>query len=235
MIKKGFAPLLFILLFASISSLQKLNAQSVRVSTSADSLTAGEVFQLSLVAQKSDLDQIVRFPNLAILPDAFELVNEERFVKSTSVDSLVVTLQFFGNSDTPFPPLPINFVNQSDSSLVMSPMTMIYFKSVLQSPEDELKPLKSNFDFPSYWWVYVLIGLLLAAIGYFIYQKYYKNRPVKEEPKPIKMPDFINPLNTLNAGIKQVKADFSEQVEKDYKWFYSSLGDEIRSYLEELF
>lgn len=237
MTRKGFPKYLLLFLLICTASASSVFAQQIKSYISSDSLTVGEIFTFSITANKSDTDQVITFPNPIIFPEIFEIVDFEQFSSTDNQDSAAYTLQFFGNSDTQVPSLPLFIKSGNDSSMVFSDAKMIYFKSILEVDVEnaDLKPLKDIFDFPLNWWLILFITALIAALAYYLYLRFYKNRPEPEEKEAIVIPDFNDPIHNLKDGLHQINEKFTAQVEKDYKWFYSSLGDELRLYLEETY
>ena len=78
------------------------------------------------------------------------------------------------------------------------------------------------------WWIVALVVLLVAAIvGYFLYKKYKKKpKAIIERPKP-KDPPHIWAKKELQK-LEQAKL----WQRNDHKQYYSRLSDILRSYLE---
>lgn len=78
------------------------------------------------------------------------------------------------------------------------------------------------------WWIYLLIGLALLAIGYFGYT-YYKKQPKKE--KPI-VEEYKSPIEKATSLLQQLeKKELWQRGE--VKSYYSELTDIARNYIEE--
>ncbi len=209
-------------------------AQEVSVSGPTDSLTVGTLFKFSLTLQNnSEYDKII-FPDSTIFNDDLEFISRQQFRLPNFSDSASYSLQFFANKDIIIPPLPVKLVTGVDTSMFFTEAYPLFFKTVLASENDEFDPLKPNFVFSLLIWPWILGVLLASALAYFIYQKYYKNRPVTE--KVVKdIPEFVSPLTQLEERLNSIKEEHTLRAEKDYKLFYSQLGDAVRAYLEDLY
>ncbi len=209
-------------------------AQEVSVSGPTDSLTVGTLFNFSLTLNnKSEYDKII-FPDSSIFNDDLEFISRKQFRLPNFSDSTSYSLQFFANKDIIIPPLPVKLIEGADTTLFFTEAFPLFFKTVLSSENDELNPLKPNFDFSLVLWPWILGALLLSALAYFLYQKFYKDRtPPIQVVREI--PEFVSPLVELEQRLEFIKEEHTQSVEKDYKLFYSQLGDAIRAYLENLY
>lgn len=212
----------------------KISAQTISVSAPSDSLTVGEVFNFSITIKNSTAAEKVVFPDSNSFGGDLEFLSSRHFKVSSSTDSTEYDLQFFAVEDVTIPPLPVKIVSNGDTNLVFTDPHILLYKQTISSEEDEFKPLKPNFTFPYAIWPYIVGLLLLLAAGFFIWWKYFRNRTT-EEIQPKAVPEFKNPVNELESRLISIKETHSDQVEKDYKWFYSELGDALRWYVEELY
>jgi hypothetical protein len=194
----------------------------------------GEVFDLSISVKSSSQYNKIIFPDSNSFGKEIEFRSSKHFKVSNSADSAEYKLQFFGIEDITIPPLPVKIVIDGDTSLVFTEPALITYKPVISSEEDPLNPLKPNFKFPRAVWPYLIIMIILLAIGILIWWKYFKNKPavIKEE---FVIPDFENPIDELELKLKSIKEKHTEASTKDYKWFYSELGDALRWYVEMIY
>ena len=224
------------LLFAGILGSTSVSyAQNSSASSSKDSLTAGEVFSISIKLQQDQPYDRIIFPDSSSFPPVLELLNTQQFRVTDFADSVLYTLQFFGNTDLTLPPFTIFLINARDTSIVFSNQIALYFKSVLPSEDAELKPLKPIFDISGFPWALaiILLALLLAAaLAFYTWKKRANAEPVREE---IEFEPFISPLSELEHTLTYLKQEYDLAATKDYKYFYSSLSDSIRTYFEELY
>lgn len=212
----------------------KASAQTISVSAPSDSLSVGEVFNLSITIKNSTDSEKVIFPDSSSFVSELEFLSSRHFKVSSSTDSTEYNLQFFAVENVTIPPLPVRIVSNRDTNLVFTEPQILLYKQTISSEDDEFKPLKPNFTFPYTIWPYIVGLLLLLVAGFFIWWKFFKNK-ITEEIQPKAVPEFKNPVNELESRLISIKETHSEQIEKDYKWFYSELGDALRWYVEELY
>lgn len=211
------------------------HAQNSSVSSSKDSLTAGDVFSISAKLQLDQPYDRVIFPDSSTFPPVLELINTQQFRVTDFADSVLYTLQFFGNTDLTLPPFRFLLINARDTSVIYSNPLTLYFKTVLPSEDAELKPLKPVFDIPGFLWAFtiILLALLLAAaLAYYTLRKRDNTEPEKQE---FEIDPFISPLNELESALNYLKQEYDLAHTKDYKYFYTSLSDSIRTYFEDLY
>jgi hypothetical protein len=104
---------------------------------------------------------------------------------------------------------------------------------VVAEGDTTLKQMKPNFAFPRSWWPWVLAALALA--GFLVWWFKFREEPeTSEEPKPEIKP-FYNPLAELEKELQDIKANSNIAETKDFKLFYSEVGDAIRTYYEDLY
>lgn len=226
--------LLFLLLLILTVNSALIYGQSVHSRVSSDSLTIGEVFEYSIILQQDKEYQRIKFPDTTSFPSSLELIERHQFKVSEYSDSLVYKLQFFANKDISLPQLPVQLYTESDSVSVYTDPAYLNFKSVVAAKDTTLKPMKPNFAFPRTWWPWIFALILLAA---FLYWWFYMREIPKEsqpEPEP-KIAPFHNPLKALERNLTEIKKQSDIAETKDFKTFYSQLGDAIRTYFEELY
>lgn len=210
-------------------------AQNVTEYVPIDSLNVGDQFDYTLTLDKTTTYDNVIYPDSTHLGSAFEIRSIQRYKVTDFKDSLIYQIQFFGTSDTTISSLPIRLVSGDDTTAIYTQPVSVYFKSVLQSEEEEFRPFKPIFDFAAAWWPYILALILLAVAGWYLYQYYQKK---EEQPKPapkaeFKSEPFRDPIKQLENSLKQLQS-FTFESEKDFDQFYVNLGDAIRRYFERL-
>lgn len=209
-------------------------AQNVSVSGPTDSLSVGSLFDFSLTLHSnSEYDRII-FPDSSVFNDDLEFISRKQFRLPSLSDSANYKLQFFADKDIIIPPLPVKLVSGNDTTLFFTEAYPLFFKTVLTSENEDFNPLKPNFEFSILLWPWILVALILAALAYFLYHKFYKNKP-KIETEIVEIPEFVSPLVQLEERLNTIKEEHTLRAEKDYKLFYSQLGDAIRTYLEDLY
>lgn len=228
-------PALFLLyLLIPLSFQTQSFAQNVQSRVSSDSLSIGEVFEYSIILQQNKEYQKVIFPDTSSFPSSLELIERHQFKISEYADSLVYKLQFFSDQDITLPQLPVHLFAQNDTVTVYTDPALLMFKSVVAAQDTTFKPLKPNFAFSRPWWPWILTAVLLVALLYWWFF-------MRKEPKEGKLPSkpeivsFYNPLKELEKNLSDIKHHSNIAETKDFKLFYSQIGDAIRTYFEDLY
>ncbi|HKK64898.1 MAG TPA: hypothetical protein VJ905_03470 [Halalkalibaculum sp.] len=226
-----FAGILFQLFPAS------LQAQNVTEYAKIDSLSVGDRVSYAITLSKDQPYEEVIFPDSSSFGSSFEIRSLQRFQVTEFKDSLVYDLQFFGTEETRIPELPVKLVSSNDTTVLYTNPVPVPFRTVLQSDQETLRPLKPIFDFAAAWWPYIVALLLLGAAAWYLY-KLYNEKAL--EPKPVKKKQaysptpFQDPLHRLGNILSQLKG-YTFSSEKDFEVFYVNLGDAIREYFEDLY
>ena len=225
----------FIVFFSGWLIPDSIKAQTTTARVSNDSLTVGELFDLSIKLRVDQSYQRIIFPDSTAFPPIIEFIRSRQFRITDFADSVQYRLQFFADQDITIPPFPIILVSAADTNIIFTNPVPLYFKSVLPSEDAELKPLKPIFELSGFPWAWVIItlGLLLAAIV--AYFAFFKKKEVVVEPKIIEVMPFHSPLASLEQQLMKLKNEYDLAVTKDYKYFYTTLSDSIREYFEELY
>lgn len=221
---------LLILLFFSAN----IYAQSVRTNIDTDSLSIGDTFRYSLIIQQDQEYQKIEFPDSTSFPASIELIDRQQFKLSEFADSLIYNLQYFGNEDLNIPEMLVTFYSEDDTIRVRTEPVLLYFKSVVAEGDTTLKPMKPNFSFSRPWWPWILAGLVLAAFLIWWYK--FREEPEEAEPEPqVEIKPFYNPIKELEKSLLSIKKESDIAETKNFKLFYSEVGDAIRTYFEELY
>ena len=226
----------FLTIFLAIGILCtfQVSGQSLSIQGPADSIKAGDAFTFSITIESPITYERVLFPDSSAFTGDIEFLSRRQYKVSDFSDSTVYHLQNFSIEDINIPPLPVYILTESDTTLLFTDPFSLNFSSVLQSEEDPLKPLKPNFSFDRLLWPWLLGFLAALLIGYFIYQKYFKKEEQPTIHKKV-VPVFSNPITILENQLIGIKERHTQNVNKDYKWFYSEIGDALRAYIEELY
>ena len=218
--------LLYILLLFTTS----LFAQKVTTSIDSTKKKIGAEFKLTL---KTDVDTFskVKFPNgkffgnLEVLEsykidtirngNRYELIKKYGLTQFDSGKYLVPKLPVIINGKKVF----------SDSiKIEISDVKVDTLKQKMYDIKNII-PVKSDFG---NWWIYLLILLGLAVIGYFVY-RFIKKKKTEEKPVVI---EFKSPIEKATSLLQQLEK--KELWQKgEIKNYYSELTDIARNYIEE--
>lgn len=218
--------ILYILLLFTTS----LFAQKVTTSIDSTKKKIGAEFKLTL---KTDVDTFskVKFPNgkffgnLEVLEsykidtirngNRYELIKKYGLTQFDSGKYLVPKLPVIINGKKVF----------SDSiKIEISDVKVDTLKQKMYDIKNII-PVKSDFG---NWWIYLLILLGLAVIGYFVY-RFIKNKKTEEKPVVV---EFKSPIEKATTLLQQLEK--KELWQKgEIKNYYSELTDIARNYIEE--
>ncbi|WP_020402987.1 hypothetical protein [Gracilimonas tropica] len=210
------------------------SAQNLNTHTDTDSVSVGDIFNYSISLKLDQEYQAIQFPDTALFPTSLELVNRQRFRVSEFADSISYQFQYFDNDDVQIPPLEVTLISESDSVILKTQPVTLFFKNVVAEGDTTLKPMRPNFKFPKPWWPWILAAIALAA--FLIWWFKFRSQPESEPEKTaVTIEPFYNPLEALEKRLAEVKEHSNIAVTKDFKGFYSEVGDAIRAYFEELY
>ena len=218
--------LLYILLLFTTS----LFAQKVTTSIDSTKKKIGAEFKLTI---KTDVDTFskVKFPNgkffgnLEVLEsykidtirngNRYELIKKYGLTQFDSGKYLIPKLPVIINGKKVF----------SDSiKIEISDVKVDTLKQKMYDIKNII-PVKSDFG---NWWIYLLILLGLAVIGYFVY-RFVKKKKTEEKPVVI---EFKSPIEKATSLLQQLEK--KELWQKgEIKNYYSELTDIARNYIEE--
>lgn len=218
--------LLYILLLFTTS----LFAQKVTTSIDSTKKKIGAEFKLTI---KTDVDTFskVKFPNgkffgnLEVLEsykidtirngNRYELIKKYGLTQFDSGKYLIPKLPVIINGKKVF----------SDSiKIEISDVKVDTLKQKMYDIKNII-PVKSDFG---NWWIYLLILLGLAVIGYFVY-RFIKKKKTEEKPVII---EFKSPIEKATTLLQQLEK--KELWQKgEIKNYYSELTDIARNYIEE--
>ncbi|MDR9416104.1 MAG: hypothetical protein RI564_07460 [Gracilimonas sp.] len=221
-------------LLVSIICYSSVSAQTLRTHVSTDSVSVGELFTYSISLKLDQEYETILLPDTSAFPPAIELIERKQFRVTEFSDSISYKFQYFDNEDLQIPAQTIQLYTNTDSVALQSEPLTLYFRNVVASGDTTLKPMQPNFAFPRAWWPWILAALLLA--GFLFWWFVYREKHPETEPEPEKeIKPFYNPLEALEEKLDHVKDSSDIAVTKDYKEFYSEIGDAIRAYFEELY
>ena len=210
-----------------------VTAQQLDSYLTVDSLQVGDRFTYGLVLDRDrDYDNVI-YPDSLDFGADLELLSVKHYRPNPYTDSLVYHLQFFAMEDVMLPPLEVKLIDSGDTVRVATPQELITFYSALDG--DSFKPMKPIFAFAAVLWPWILGGALVLAVGYLLYRRFGKDSSSSEPTPSYKPKPFANPLKQLEQELHALKQDDTLREQRDFKTFYSRLGDAVRSYYEQLY
>ena len=217
---------------------EQASAQDLHTYVDRDSVRAGDTLTLSLVLNRDQDYVSVRFPGVEAFEDGeLHFLEREHHRVGGARDSVVYHLQFFGTDDLEIPGFQVELEDEAGevSTLASNPVPLT-FKSVLEEGEDQFRPMKPIFTFAASLLPWLLLTLLLLAVGFLIY-RFYTRQPATElpaEPTPAPLP-FNNPLHQLKEELEALSGDHSPLGTRNFEAFYIRLGDAMRRYIENVY
>jgi hypothetical protein len=210
-----------------------VHAQEARLYVKPDSLSIGDIVTYTIVLPQGMPYQSLAYPDSTAFGKDLELIDRKQFRTSSQTDSIQFQLQFFGTSDLSLANISIGLVNDGQTNFLVMPEVTLPFKTLLTEEEPQLRPIKDIYAFAINWLPYLLLLLLLILIGWVLvrYMRHYLTS--KSEPVPIEIELFRNPIDLLEKKLLSLRSDAS-LIERDFKPFYTLLGDALREYLEDV-
>ena len=228
---------IFIILVLTFSI--NLLAQEISVTASTDTTDymIGDQIQYSLfIKMNKDVYIINPFfrdslKNIDVLEISDPVAEENEDGKSVKYNCV---LSRFDSAQVTIPPIKIEYRTKADSALksVLSNAVTFNVHRMNVAMEEEIKDIKPPIRLFDYLFIiYILIVIIVLVIGYFIYRKYFKNKP-QTEIKPI---EEKIPLHQLTLR-KLEQLDKEELWQKGFvKDYHSKITDIIREYFEKQF
>ena len=228
---------IFIILVLTFSI--NLLAQEISVTASTDTTDymIGDQIQYSLfIKMNKDVYIINPFfrdslKNIDVLEISDPVAEENEDGKSVKYNCV---LSRFDSAQVTIPPIKIEYRTKADSALksVLSNAVTFNVHRMNVAMEEEIKDIKPPIRLFDYLFIiYILIAIIVLVIGYFIYRKYFKNKP-QTEIKPI----------AEKIPLHQLTLRKLEQLDKEELWqkgfvkdYHSKITDIIREYFEKQF
>lgn len=197
-----------------------------------DSIQVGDTLKYNITLNTEQEYEKIVFPDSSDFGENLEIKNRKRYKLSPYKDSVSYTLQFFGTEDAMVPSQQVLLINGQDTTTTSTAQELISFASALDG--EEFKPLKPIFDFAIAYWPYLAGLLLLLLLGYLLYRYLNKKEEAPEEKPIAPEPTFVHPIHQLEQTIQTLRNDRGITERRDFKTFYSTLGDALRLYIERL-
>lgn len=228
---------IILVLFAAALVPLSTQAQQIQAFVSTDSVTVGERFYLSLVAEYDSSDA-PSFPNVTTDSTFGDLViigrNESFTTRTTQagtrVDSAVYEVTTFALDTAFVPAIPVSFT--SGTTVSSQPM-IVGVRSLVEEDAQDIRDLAPLVAFPRALWPWVLLFLLaalvVAALVWYARKKQRAPAPVPESVEPI--PEPVSPYDEAMERLRELEGtDLYDPGA--IKPFYVELTDILRTYLE---
>ena len=232
MVKKFF---LFLILLPAFS----LFAQEIRVTASTDTTDylIGDQIKYSLIIN-ADKDVYIINPffrdtlkSVDVIKISDPIVTENEKGKTIKYESILTR---FDSSQVTIPPIKIEYRTKRDTTLksILSNPVTFNVHTLKVSMQEEIKDIKPPIRLFNYLYlIYAGIVLILLIAGYFIYRKYFKNKPqpaIKAEEEKI--------LSHQLALRKLDELEREELWQKGFvKEYHTRITEIIREYFEKQF
>lgn len=214
-------------------------AQDVDVEVSADTVTVGERFNVSVTA-RHEFASPPTFPSpipgdsLAFGDvEVLRRLTSERYASGGSqIDSVVYEVTTFALDTARLAPIPILFTAGEDTFTVRTEPVLVPVESLVPADAEDIQDLAPLVEFPRSIWGYVLVAagvLLLAALIAFYWWRRRQRAPDREAapPEPAIPPD-VEALRRLRV-LEEVDLSHREAI----KPFYVELSDTLRTYVSK--
>ena len=208
-------------------------AQQIFTFSDRDSVQVGDIVELTFVIQGTYTD--LEIPDETAFPEDVEVISRQRYQISSSRDSLVYRLQFFGTDDLVLPAVQFQLQRAQGDTTLRSSRIPIYFKTMLSEQDEGFRPFKPVFTFARAWWPYVIALLILLVLAYYLFRWFQRREPESRlQPKPEPVP-FTDPLDELKQSLSSLAPVNSLSEYEQFEAFYIELGDAIRRYIKRVY
>lgn len=235
-------PLLLIAFLAAMP----VQAQQVRATLSADSLSVGERATLSIVAEHGLMTEAV-FPGADAGPRVFGDLTVIRRLDDgdaryggqarpgVRIDSAAYEVTTFALDTARVPPLAVRLTTGTDTAVARTPSLEIPVRSVVPEDAQGLRGMAPPAEFPRPLWPYLLLGLaaaaLLAMLGVFLWRRYYRTDPEPAaQPRPA---PSVPPYEAARERLRRLEAETDLANPAALKPFYVALAGTLRTYLAQ--
>jgi hypothetical protein len=216
-----------------------LFAQEIKVTASTDTTDymIGDHIKYSLTIDAAKNVYIINpffrdsLKNVDVVSISEPITSENDSLKIIKYESV---LSRFDSSQVTIPPIKIEYRVKGDTTLksVLSNPVTFNVHTLKVSMKEDIKDIKPPIRLFNYLFlIYILVGILLLAIGYFIYWKYFKNKPekvvAKKEEKILSHQLALRKLDQLEHEKLWQKGFVKE--------YHSRITDIIREYFEKQF
>lgn len=233
-----FAPIIVLLFLCSPAV-----AQRAETLLSADSVTVGDRFELTVLVGHDGSQDIV-FPH-QFLPDSlqttltftlgdFEILGISRmgqrpYANGGRIDSVVYEATTFALDTARVAGVPVGLVQGGDTLTAMTPPAFLRIGSLVPEDATEIKDLAALATFERAWWPWIVGLLALAAVLYGLWRWRRSGATEEEEtgePAAPTIPPFEEAVRRL-AALQHADLSNPEAI----KPYYVELTDILRTYV----
>ncbi|WP_457652508.1 hypothetical protein [Rhodocaloribacter sp.] len=216
------------------------HGQRVTASVSADSVTVGQRFFLTLLVDHAPTERPVfpdeapaeidtttghvRLGDLEILARA---AYATRPLDGGVRDSLVYEVATFALDTAFVPPIPVHFTADADTLTAASEPFFVPVISLVPADAQDIRDLAPLAEFPRPMWAWALLGavaLILAALAV-----YYRRTRAPEEPPPVTSAP-APPASPYREAVERLRRLETRDPE-EAKPYYVELSETLRTYL----
>ncbi|MDE2834015.1 MAG: hypothetical protein OXM02_05790 [Bacteroidota bacterium] len=231
----GTRVLVFACLIMGVSGVRGVCGQQLEAYMSADSVTIGERFTLTLTALHG-FDESPSFPPVADVDSVFGdfvplgliSAGTEIIEPGVRLDSVVYGVTTFALDSAILPPLRVGF--ESGATEGMTPAVMLPVISLVSQEASGIRDLAEPVEFGTPRWPYFLLGLGVVILAGLIWYFFIRKRPpevIVQAPADPENPPHLIALARLRA-LETAPMATRDQVES----YYVELSDTVRTYLE---
>ena len=228
--------------------------QSVRAYVSTDSITVGDRFALSIVAEHNFMMEAtfpapppdtartqrgfptaaigLRFGDLEVIRrDTFEASYGGTAAPGLRRDSVVYEVTTFAIDSAVVGPIPVQFTAGEDTFSVATQPFVLPVVSLVPPDAQGLRPLAPLAEFPTPLWPWILLALALVVLLLTIY---YWWRERQEEPGEVVAPTrvAVPPYEEARQRLRTLRETVDPSDPEQTKPFYVELADLLRTFIE---
>lgn len=218
-----------------------IKAQDIEVKafTDTSSYFIGDYIHFTLSIEYSDNISVIN-PFFRDSLKNFEVIEELKPEKKKNEQKNQLLykyiLSYYDSALVVIPPIRIFYKIASDTTLhwAQTDSLAIQINKVKVNIQEDIKDVKPPERIPFDWLtlaIWILIGLVLVAIAFFIYKKYFHKKKVEEDKKPV----IVLPPHE-EALMKLDQLDREKLWQKgEIKEYHSRITEIIREYFEKRF
>ena len=225
-------------LIAGFSLGRPARAQQIRAYVSADSVTVGERFFLSLVAEHNLIVEPI-FPDETTIDSLtfgdLELIRQlgqdVYHYGGTRIDSMTYEVATFALDTAYVPPIRIKFSADEDTFSVASiPLTVPVISLVPPDAED-IQPLAPLVEFKRVWWPWFLLAATMLLVTAMIVRYYVRRRRIAAPQQSTDTPGpEISPFEEAMERLRLLE-ETDLYAHPAVKPYYVELSETLRHYL----